>query len=485
MKKKIIAGLLATVLSTAAISHTNSIGYVGDGTGGLNFWYGNWHPGTTFNEAEIKITRPDGTTNINAFNLLSQTTPAGLISGVNYFTSSGTGLVPYGSNSQVSSTWQGINYTGLSAGTYTFTYIPLGDAESTLGSGLTPTANWMPMDSVIRSLSITLTTGDLNGDANNNGVLDILEVPSGGTGAAPSPTVVSQGSSTILAYTAVANSATQTVYRSRTTTTWDNMSDGTTQNTQSTTTNLDDWVGRVDQIATANRMLSMVNRGLNFNGVNIVGSTNKMNNGMSGGVGGITLGGIKDLEDGWHIGAGVGQLSTGVRDNGSADVDSTLLNLNGGVKTDEGTVGLSLTHAMNNYKSSRTVGDFANSANTKGTDTWATATFTGNGEDIRPIVGATHGVRRVNGYTESGDVQTARTLATSHEYYTYATLGAEATVAPGVNLQTLHHTDGVNSLALLANAEIDKDTTITGKLLRNVSDNGNSNSMVIGLVKRF
>ena len=55
MKKKIIAGVVAaSLMASTALAHTNSIGYVGDGSGGLNFWYGNWH-GMAFNEAEIKI----------------------------------------------------------------------------------------------------------------------------------------------------------------------------------------------------------------------------------------------------------------------------------------------------------------------------------------------------------------------------------------------------------------------------------------------
>ena len=109
--KNIVGGaIIGSLLSTTALAHTNSVGYVGDGNGGLNFWYGSWHDGTTFNEAEIKIegtdangtayTWSDGnggtqTYSIDAFNLLSQDSPAGLISGVNYFTSDGTQLVPY------------------------------------------------------------------------------------------------------------------------------------------------------------------------------------------------------------------------------------------------------------------------------------------------------------------------------------------------------------------------------------------------------
>src|SRR6056300_795971 len=133
-----VALAVAVAVSTATMAHTNSIGYVGDGNGGLNFWYGSWHDNTQFNEAEIKIVRPDGSSSVDAFNLLSQDSPAGLLSGVNFFSSDGTQLIPYDPQAQhpmgmpmESYTWQGINYTGLATGQYTFVYIPLGDAEST------------------------------------------------------------------------------------------------------------------------------------------------------------------------------------------------------------------------------------------------------------------------------------------------------------------------------------------------------------------
>ena len=93
------------------------------------------------------------------------------------FTSNGSQLVAYGSNSQVSSTWQGVTFTGLSAGDYQFTYNAAGS----------PTVNWMPMDSIILSSTVSLSAAALSGDANQNGILDIYET--GGT--PPPPTLVS------------------------------------------------------------------------------------------------------------------------------------------------------------------------------------------------------------------------------------------------------------------------------------------------------
>ena len=185
--QKALAAASALLLGvpTAALSHTNSIGYVGGGNGSVTFWYGNWHPGTNFNEGTLTLQGINGTafsaTTVN-WSLLSATTPDGLIPGTNYFTSDGTQLVPYDTNIQTSYAWQGVTFTGLGAGDYQFTYNAAGS----------PTVNWMPMDSIILSSNVTLSAAALSGDANQNGVLDIYET--GGT--PPPPTLVSSAAGT-------------------------------------------------------------------------------------------------------------------------------------------------------------------------------------------------------------------------------------------------------------------------------------------------
>jgi len=497
MKKKIIAGVIAALLSTSALAHTNSIGYVGDGNGGLNFWYGSWHDGTQFNEAEIKIIRPDGTSSINAFNLLSQDSPAGLLSGVNFFGSDGTQLVPYDPQAQhpmgmpmESYTWQGINYTGLVTGQYTFVYIPLGDAESTICSATDlsnalcngPTAEWMPMDEVIRSLTITLTQGDLNGDANQNGILDINEVAAGSASGGPvGPTVVSQGSSQVIGYIAVTGGVIQVISRTQTDTTWDNMSDGTTDNVQVSNTTLTPFSGRIDQMSNALDMQNMSIRGLTFDSVRIIKDT-----ASNGGTQGFAIGGNKDLDNGITVGAGLGRLSTDtVNADGSATADTTILNLNGDKKVQGGTVSVNLTHGIVDLTAARTIGDFANSSATTATDTSVGLRFVADGEKIRPVLGYTRGVRSVDGYTETGSVQSARTVADATDYYGYATIGAQATLAPGVEAQVLRHTDGVNVVGLNVNKEWEKDKTFTLSVNRSMSDLGNTNSISAGIQIKF
>lgn len=193
------ASVLLFGVPTAALSHTNSIGYVGGGNGSVTFWYGNWHPGTTFNEGTLTLQGINGTTfspsTVN-WTLIQQTMPDGLIPGTNYFTSNGTQLVPYDPSIQTSYSWQGVTFTGLSAGDYQFTYNAAGS----------PTVNWMPMDNVILSSTVSLSAAALSGDANQNGVLDIYET--GGTPPPPTVTSTAAGNSIV---------TTSTTYGTRTT----------------------------------------------------------------------------------------------------------------------------------------------------------------------------------------------------------------------------------------------------------------------------
>jgi len=480
--KKIGAAIMAaSLMSSTALAHTNSIGYVGDGNGGINFWYGSWHDNTQFNEAEIKITKPDGSTSIDAFNLLSQDSPAGLISGVNYFGSDGTQLIPYDINTGggESYTWQGLNYANLPTGVYTFTYIPLGDAESNLPGS--PTMEWVPMDQIIRSLTITLTQNDINGDANANGILDIQEVAVGDAAAAASgPTVVSQGSSTVIGYVAVSGDTVQIVQRTQTDTTWDNMSDNTTANTQVTNTTLTPFEGRIDQIATAQDVTSSTLRNLDFYNIQGIRMNSKMKNGMSGNTSGAVVGGSKELENGVTIMGGFTKLGTGLTGNGDS-VDAETTAFAGGIEKNG--VSLEVRHAMTDYEVSRTIGDFSNASETAGKDTSARLMYSPDTGKVNPVIGYTRGKRSVDGYTETGSVQTARTVDATSEMYGYGTVGLRGDLGL-VDFTALHHTDGVNDISL----GIEKDTgSVTWRVgaTRSMTDLGNTNSVTAGIVVKF
>ena len=489
--------MAASLMSSTALAHTNSIGYVGDGNGGINFWYGSWHQtmrnsdGTTgpFNEAQIKIVRPDGSSSIDSFNLLVSESPAGLLSGVNYFSSNGTQLIPYDPNAQhpmgmpmTSYHWQGINYQNLATGQYTFVYIPLGDSESTLTGSAT--AEWMPMDEVIRSLTINLTQNDLDGDANNNGQLDILEVTSGQATQIASgntgPTVVSQGSSQVIGYVAVSGGVIQVVQRTQTDSTWDNMSDNTIDNVQTSSTTLTPFEGRIDQAATAQDVVGSTLRTLDFNNIQGIRMNSTYDNGMSGGTTGVVVGGEKELENGVTISGGFTRLGTGLTGNGDS-VDAETTAFAAGVENNN--VKLEVRRAMTDYTVSRTIGDFANASETSGADTSVRVMYSPDTGKINPVFGYTRGKRTMDGYTETGDVQTARTVDATSEMYGYGTVGLRGDLGL-VDFTAMHHTDGVNDISL----GLEKDTgSVTWRIegTRSMTDLGNTNAISAGLVIKF
>jgi hypothetical protein len=480
MKKTIIAVALATgLMSTTALAHTNSVGYVGDGNGGINFWYGSWHDNTQFNEAEIKITRPDGTTSVDAFNLLSQDSPAGLISGVNYFGSDGTQLIPYDVNTGggESYTWQGLNYANLPTGNYVFTYIPLGDAESNLPGS--PTMEWVPMDQVIRSLSITLTQNDINGDANANGVLDINEVAVGA--ASGGPTVVSQGSSTVIGYVAVSGDTVQIVQRTSTTTMWNNMSDGSIDGLHSMTpVELDPFEGRIDQTATAQDVVGSAIRTLEFDNIQGIRMNSQMKNGMSGNTSGAVVGGSKDLDNGATIHGGFTRLSTSLTGNDDS-VDASTTMFAAGIEKND--IGVELRRASTDYTVSRTIGDFANGSVTEGTDTSARITYAPEVGKVNPVIGYTRGKRTMDGYVETGNAQSARTVADTSDMYGYGTIGLRGDLGV-VDFTAMHHTDGVNDISLGLEKENDRFNWRV-EVQRSMTDLGNTNSLSAGISWKF
>ena len=528
--------MVASLMSSTALAHTNSIGYVGDGSGGLNFWYGNWH-GQAFNEAEIKITKPDGSTSIDAFNLLSQNSPAGLISGTNFFTSDGTQLVPYdptgatnGGVTQESYVWQGINYTGLATGNYTFTYIPLGSAEGSFPNQ-SPTMDWMPMDNVILSLSLTLTQGDLNGDANNNGILDINEVAAGSASGAP--TLVSTSAPYIdtasysvwtawatntaleiqtqssTAYTASETNTIQTIDREVTTVVTtpqirtrtyniietETYSDNSTQDNILSTGNVEtatqddvvttlsdpgSWTGRIDQTATAQDVVGSTLRTLDFYNIQGIRMNSKYDNGMSGGTTGVVVGGSKELENGVTIMGGFTRLGTGLTGNGDS-VDAETTAFAAGIENNG--VSLELRRANTDYDVSRTIGDFANTSETKGTDTSARIMYSPETGKINPVFGYTRGKRTMDGYTETGDVQSARTVASTDEMYGYGTVGLRGDLGL-VDFTAMHHTDGVNDISIGIEKSTDRVTwRVEGT--RSMTDLGTTNAVSAGLVIKF
>jgi len=155
---KVGAGVLTVLLGMPlAQAHTISIGYENSGDRALTFWYGTYHASaeTTYNEGSLRLVGPNGMDVTLPFNLLSNNAkPGGLVDGDTNFYNDGNGalgginLDPRGEPAN----WQGLRFTNLFAGTYTFTYVPIAN----------PTQVWAPESPVILSSSVTIITADLS-----------------------------------------------------------------------------------------------------------------------------------------------------------------------------------------------------------------------------------------------------------------------------------------------------------------------------------
>jgi outer membrane autotransporter protein len=164
----IIAAVSAIPLSQA-IAHTTSVGYENAGPGAITFWYGTYHPSVNYTEGSFQLVGLGGAySQTVSFDQLTNIKPTGLIDGTTNFYSDGSALVGTGIDIF---NWQGVSFTNLQAGDYTFTYIPISS----------PTSTWRPTDSVILSSTVHLSAE----------VLGSTEPP-----PPPAPTIIdsSQGS---------------------------------------------------------------------------------------------------------------------------------------------------------------------------------------------------------------------------------------------------------------------------------------------------
>ena len=242
------------------------------------------------------------------------------------------------------------------------------------------------------------------------------------------------------------------------------------------------FTGSIDQTATAQDVTNANIRSLEFNGLNGIASAHKYTNGMTGTTRGFTLGGKKDLENGYTIGGGLAQFSTNINDadNNKAGASTTVL----AGSIEKNNVEFSIRHGMTDYTASRNIGPYSNSMATSGKDTSASVMFrpeTGN--KLEPVIGYTRGKRTLDGYTEGGDALTSRTVAESSEMYGYGTVGG--TLDFGLlDVTGLHHTDGVNNVSVGLEKESD---TLNWELRvnRTMTDLGDTNSVSAGISWKF
>ena len=227
------------------------------------------------------------------------------------------------------------------------------------------------------------------------------------------------------------------------------VTDGTT--TSDTTTNTlinnvdvgvatDSFSGRIDQLAELGNLNTGINRYLNMNAFRKDGyrnesgavyiNANRMSSSMSNGYSGSTrIYGIAletNVNKSWRLGAQYNRADTTM--NG-VDSGTTQGKNAAGVYSiynwSDWVIVNNLGYAENGISSNRTVGGlFNNSLNTSGTDIWLNnRVYTPSLAGFRPFVGYTVGQSRVNGYTESGSIQSRRTVAATTQSANYGEAG--------------------------------------------------------------
>ena len=300
------------------------------------------------------------------------------------------------------------------------------------------------------------------------------------TDAASGPTVVGTGTSSITSHTATETTTTQTIAREKATSTWDVYSDGSLGTAAVTTETLAPFTGRIDQIASAKDAVDVIIKGLEFDGVTAIGKTNKFDNGMTGNSRGFAIGGTKTNDEGLTVGGGFANVKTELKngdDRGKATARA------GQVIIGKNNTVLKVTHAMMDYGMERTIGDFSNSATTQGTDSSVSIRYTGNGK-IKPILGATVGRNKINGYTESGSIQSARSVASTTEDYKFLTVGLAGKI--GIfDVQAIRHTDDTNELGIGINKTTEKGSEFGINVARTQTSLGTTNSVVAGITLKF
>ena len=248
---------------------------------------------------------------------------------------------------------------------------------------------------------------------------------------------------------------------------------------------VDIFTGRIDQLATVQDITSSITRRLTFNGVQGIRASHEYDNGMGGSTSGITIGGTKTNDNGVILGAGFAKFSTSIddNDNNSATADTTVLDGSIGRTVDTGTVTFGVRHGMTDYTMGRTIGPWANTGATSGTDTSTRLMFEGNGERLAPVIGYTRGKRTTDAYAEGGDTLTARSVNETSEMYGYGTIGLRGDLGL-VDYTVIHHTDGVNDVAL----GLEKDTGNFNwrvEASRSMTDLGDTNSLSAGISWKF
>jgi hypothetical protein len=266
---------------------------------------------------------------------------------------------------------------------------------------------------------------------------------------------------------------------------------------------------RTDQVQTVNKLQGMMNRGVEFGNTIVYKRYDHRDDGYAGYTNLFGVGHAKEIEGDMKLGFGINKLDTVLSGNNS-NVRAETIQLGATLtKKDVNGFDLSATaqHSMTDYNASatpsvmvRTMGDdrllstqplnrsLPNVVGkTSGTDSSISVRATGPGEIVRPIIGATYGTRKVDGYMGNIEVLPGTVVSNRiggvNQDYSYGTVGAVAKYDM-FNATALVHTDGVKQIGVGLQQEKD-NLTFNVRADRLQTKEGGSTVYTAGMVYKF
>jgi hypothetical protein len=335
---------------------------------------------------------------------------------------------------------------GGTAGTSSFgTLVDVGSATDA-GSGTTTTPPAAP--TIVSSSTATITVSDTTAVSTTLPVITASLAHHDASEGSGKQTIARETTTNVT--TPYTRSVVTLV---RTTNTW---SDGTTTTSDSATTTdntlinnvqtsvaNESFSGRIDQMSYLNNLNRQLDRGLNMDAfrtdgytdqekkitmyVNASGARSNMSDGYNAKSQIYGLGVEKEIKPNWRLGAQYNRVNTtmdGTDSKTAQDKDHVGLF---SVYTADNDVKIvnNLGYANNTVKGNRTIENvFNNSHAAKGENVWLNnRIYAPETKGFRPYAGVTVGRSTVGGYTEAGDIQSARTVAKTTDNYTYGEAG--------------------------------------------------------------
>jgi hypothetical protein len=465
MKLKKIAAVMAMLLSSATANSA-----ITDGAFGVNqifdvqyYWSGNTLNASnfiapydsTFQTVTVSsgqyfkfIDNGNGTYGLGLYN--SDNTLARTIHSTGTITALGSGAIFYigsGFFGNVISTAEGYSYGDSATFTNMDTSVTSSDLSSYTWASTTPLADGQTAGSSSTPTVVSTVAG--------TPIVTTTSVVGSTTSSTSSTAVVSEDKSkqtvtTTTTVTQTTPTTTTTCTTPTTVTTYSDNSVVTTNGTQScansTTTSstssssVDSISGRIDQMSVLADLNKQLDRGLNMDAfrrdglkqgdltlyLNGNASKTSLDNGYNAKGDGWGIGIEKKIQNDWSVGVQYNRIGT--RLNGvdsSTSQDKNHVGIYSIYNLGNATIVNNLGYSRNDIANNRTIGNvLGNNHSTTGDNLWLNnRIYSPQYNGFRPFAGVTVGRSAVAGYTESGSVLTARTVAKEVSNYSYGEAG--------------------------------------------------------------